>query len=469
MKWSSLLEAIEYRRVVPIVGPELSIVGGGEERTTLYDVVARELIRRLEWNDEPPAASSDLNTVVREYLRDPENNPRSLYLNVDKIVNRPAAWPTPEPLRQLASILHFDVFVTISFDTLLEQAVNEVRFGGVDKTLTRIYSISRPLDKDGDDLPLAYQAEYKDQSEVPPCPAVYHLFGKAGPVENDYTLREEDLLLFCQRLQSKDRRPENLFDLLNGRDLLLLGSGFPGWLTRFFLATAKQGQMFSGFPRPLKSGILADRLSPKDEQLVFFLERNEAVVYAEDAAQFVGELYRRWSEKFPEGERPVLSADAIAPAPDTKEVRESRIVISYAREDQKFAEAICNALTVRTLKVWLDKTELQYGSEFKPEIKDAIRQCSVFVPILSRAALSQPKRFLFREWDEGLDNAKEWIPGSRFIQPVIVDDLKAEDLSAFPKFRDVDLVWLEKGSVPDRFVTGMIDTIRSRRSKALTV
>jgi TIR domain-containing protein len=434
-------------------------------RTTLYDAVARELIQELEWNDEPPAQGSSLEAVVRQYLRDPDNQPRSLYYTVHKIVNK-KTWPTPEPLRQLASIFHFEVFVTISFDTLLEQAINEVRFGGVDKTLTRVYSISRPLSED-DDLPLAYKAEYKEGDLVPVSPAVYHLFGKAGPVENDYTLREEDLLNFCQRLQSSDRRPSNLFDLLNGRDLLLLGSGFPGWLTRFFLAIAKQGQMFSGFPRPLKSGILADRISPTDDELVLFLERNEAILYPEDSVQFVAELYRRWNEKFPEGARPALSADAVAPAPDTTEVRENKIFISYAREDQRYAEAICNALTAKNLKVWLDRSVLKTGSEFKPEIVQAIRECSVFVPVLSRSAFSGDRRFLFREWNEALDSAKEWMPGSRFIQPVIVDDLKAEDLSLFPAFRDVDIAWLENGQVPDRFVSNMIDTIRSRRSKAV--
>lgn len=466
MKWNSLLEAIEFHRVVPIVGPELSVIECDGERMTLYDAVARELIRELEWTDETPPAGSSLETVVRQYLRDPDNEPRRLYFSVHKIVNRAKAWPTPEPLRQLASVFHFDVFVTISFDSLLEQAVNEVRFGGVDKTLTRIYSIARPLGED-DDLPLAYKAEYKEDDVVPASPAVYHLFGKAGPVENDYTLREEDLLHFCQRLQSGDRRPSNLFDLLNGRDLLLLGSGFPGWLTRFFLTTAKQGLMFSGFPRPLKSGILADRLSPSDEQLILFLERNDAVLYPEDSVQFVAELSRRWKERFPEGTGPTPSADAVAPAPNTAEVRENQIFISYAREDQKQAEAICDALSAKNLKVWLDRSVLKPGSEFRPEIEQAIRQCSVFVPVLSRNAISATsRRFLFREWHEALDTAKEWMPGSRFLQPVIVDDLRPDELASFPAFKDVDIVSLENGRVPDRFVASMIETIRGRRSKA---
>ncbi len=464
VKWSNLLEAIEFRRVVPIVGPELSVLDVGGGRTTLYDVVARELIRELDWSNEPPEPGSSLDRVVREYLRDPDSETRRLYFSVHKIVNK-TAWPTPEPLRQLASIAHFDVFVTISFDTLLEQAVNEVRFKGVDNTLTRVYSIGRPL-SDDDDLPLAYKAEYKEGDAVPESPAVYHLFGKAGPVENDYTLREEDLLHFCQRLQAKDRRPPNLFDLLNGRDLLLLGAGFPGWLTRFVLATAKQGLMFSGFPRPLKAGILADRLSPSDEQLVLFLERNEAVLYPEDAVSFVDELYRQWKAKFPDGARSGKHA-AVAVAPDTAEVRENRIFISYAREDQTFAETIRNALTSKNLKVWIDRDQLRYGSEFRPEIAEAIRQCSVFVPVLSRNALSQSHRFLFREWNEARDRAKEWVPGSRFIQPVIVDDTRPDDLAAWPEFREVDLARLENGRVPDRFVANMIDTIRSRRSKAV--
>ena len=468
VKWDKLLQAIEFHKVVPVVGQELAVIEPGEPRRTLYDVVARELIREHEWSDAPPAKGSNLDTVVRTYLQDRENEPRDLYFSVHKILNKnKQAWPTPEPLRQLGSITHFDVFVTITFDSLLEQAINEVRFGGVDKTLNRVYSIGRPLGEE-DDLPLAYKARYDEGDRVPASPAVYHLFGKAGPVENDYTLREEDLLHFCQRLQSSDRRPSNLFDVLNGRDLLLLGSGFPGWLTRFFLTTAKQVQLFSGFPKPLKSGILADGSTPDDRELSMFLERNDAILYPEDSVSFVSELHRRWCEAFPVGTRPSVSADAPAPAPNVAEVRENKIFISYARADQKFAEAIYNALTAKNLKVWLDRSELKTGSEFKPEIEQAIKKCSVFVPVISRTAISENRRFLFREWNEAMDSAKEWMPGSRFIQPIIVDDMKAEELTAFPLFQNVDIAWLDNGQVPDRFVTNMIDTIRSRRSKAVS-
>src|SRR5207244_5116108 len=154
----------------------------------------------------------------------------------------------------------------------------QVRYKGEEKTVTRAYSIGRPPSADTD-LPLAYKPVYSDRDRRPVVPVVYHLFGKASVIENDYTLREEDVLQFCQRLQSRDRRPSNLFDVLKGRDLLVLGSGFPGWLTRFFLATTKPEQLFNG----KASGILADRNSPQDQDLVLFLERNHTDIYAGDS------------------------------------------------------------------------------------------------------------------------------------------------------------------------------------------
>src|SRR5438034_8525107 len=75
VKWGNLLGLIENRLVVPVVGPELSVISIDGRSLSLYDAIAGELIRTLEWSDEEPAPGSDLNTVVRTYLQDPDNKP----------------------------------------------------------------------------------------------------------------------------------------------------------------------------------------------------------------------------------------------------------------------------------------------------------------------------------------------------------------------------------------------------------
>src|SRR4051794_24380632 len=108
VKWNNLIQLIENRLVVPVVGPELMVLPSGG---TLYDAIARELIRALDWPDEEPAAGSSLETVVRTYLQNPENKLRPLYLSVLNILGKPRQpWAIPEPLRKLAAISHFDVY-----------------------------------------------------------------------------------------------------------------------------------------------------------------------------------------------------------------------------------------------------------------------------------------------------------------------------------------------------------------------
>ena len=43
-------------------------------------------------------------------------------------------------MRRLAAIRHFNLFITTSFDPLLENAINEVRFGGEPLTQTIAYA-----------------------------------------------------------------------------------------------------------------------------------------------------------------------------------------------------------------------------------------------------------------------------------------------------------------------------------------
>jgi len=179
-------------------------------------------------------------------------------------------------VRQLAEIGSFTLFVSTCFDDLMKRAIDEARFGGEERTQSLAYS------------PLKQPVDLPPSSDVP---VVYQIFG-ALSTSPEYAVSEEDLLRFTHQLQSRDRRPERLFDQLRSKSLLLLGCSFPDWLMRFLLVSAKGEQLFS---EQGSRGVVADRRTRADMTLVRFLERRRAMVYPQgDAIEFIGELHRRW-------------------------------------------------------------------------------------------------------------------------------------------------------------------------------
>ena len=98
------------------------------------------------------------------------------------------------PLRQLAEITDFNLFVSTTFDSLLEKAINQVRFGGTVRALAAITYSPKKVD----DLPSAKEKLAK--------PTVYHLMGKLSTT-GAYVISDEDLLEYVCELQSSTAGP----------------------------------------------------------------------------------------------------------------------------------------------------------------------------------------------------------------------------------------------------------------------
>ena len=169
-----------------------------------------------------------------------------------------APFEPPPALRRLAAIEDFDLFVTTTFDSLLETAINLERFGGAPSTDVLAYAPNRVAD-----LPTE-----RDRLQRP---VVYHLFGRlsASPT---YVISDEDLLEFICALQSEHLSPEKLFHELEHSHLLFIGSNFSNWLARLFLRMAKRQRLSD--PRDVGE-VLADSHSSHDERLVSFLQQCE--------------------------------------------------------------------------------------------------------------------------------------------------------------------------------------------------
>jgi hypothetical protein len=130
--WDDLLNYIEERRVIPIVGPELLRVETDAGPRLLYDWLAEKLAGKLNVDLRQLPQPCTLNDVVCWYLA-ARGRREEAYTRLRSIL-RETNFAVPPALRQLAQITDFDLLITTTFDPLLEQALNAERFGGAATT-----------------------------------------------------------------------------------------------------------------------------------------------------------------------------------------------------------------------------------------------------------------------------------------------------------------------------------------------
>src|SRR6187455_1346313 len=271
--WDDLINYIEERRVIPIVGPELLRVETESGPRLLYEWMAEKLAAKLSVDTSRLPEAYTLNDVVCWFLST-HGRREDTYTRMRSVL-REATFAPPIALRQLAQITDFNLFVTTTFDSLLEQAINAERFDGAQSTEAIAYVPNRVAD-----LPA--------EREQLQRPVVYHMFGRCS-ASPTYVISDEDTLEFVCALQSEHLTPEKLFHELEHSHLLIIGSNFSNWLARLFLRMAKRRRLSD--PRDVGE-VLADDHSDGDERLMAFLQQVSVRtrVYS-GAEQFVNELH----------------------------------------------------------------------------------------------------------------------------------------------------------------------------------
>jgi TIR domain-containing protein len=412
--WDDLLAFIEDRSVVPVVGAELLTIEESGRSVPLYRAVAERLLSKygLSGTALPGGA------VLREHheLNDAVcalgavRRIRDLYRPVHDILQKLLAEQKEplQPLRELASIRHFDLFTTTTSDDLLARALNAVRFNGSNQTDQIEYAPKLPTERRRD-IPEVPSSKYT---------AVFYLFGKAD-VSPFFAIHDEDALEFPYALQAGSG-PERMFSQLRSRNLLLIGCTFADWLSPFFLRLCNSERLFSD--QRAKKEFLVGEETARDPNVTVFLERfsQDSKCYAVEARAFVGELYQRWSERNPtagtteqatvvrEGEPAVASTGGT-------------IFISYSSDDVGAAKKLFADLEeIGGDVAWFDKSALKPGDPWDQHIRSAVQRCSLFLPLLSANTERRTEGYFRLEWNEAAERSKR-IQGRKFIFPVVID------------------------------------------------
>lgn len=170
------------------------------------------------------------------------------------------------------------------------------------------------------------------------------------------------------------------------------------------------------------------------------------------AVEFVNELHRRWIAVHPDNpdaETTPLSTTAIRPA-----VEPGAVFLSYASGDAVAATRIKQALEAEGVDVFFDRDQLQPGNDWDAKLRLSIRQCSLFVPIISRETLTQERRYFRAEWNLALEEAKmaSFSAEEVFLLPVVIDDTTIDEPALPPMFRQFQWKSLPDGQTTPDFV-----------------
>jgi hypothetical protein len=445
--WDDLLNYIEERRVIPIIGPDLLRVETESGPRPLYQWLAEKLAVRLSVDVVGLPEPLTLNDVLCCYLGQ-RGRREEAYTRLRSIM-REVQFAPPLALRQLAQITDFNLFVTTTFDPLLEQAINLERYAGQPNAEVISYAPNRVAD-----LPV-------ERSQLQGT-VVYHLLGRlsASPT---YVVSDEDMLEFICALQSEHLTPEKLFHELEHSHLLLIGSDFSNWLARLFLRMAKRKRLSD--PRDV-SEVFADDHTMKDERLVSFLQQVSVRTRVYGGAEaFVAELHTRWLARQPAALPDNKAGNApVRFQPPSREMPENAIFISYAREDLPAVQQLKAALDTAGLTTWFDLDRLEGGDDYDRKIRANIGRCSFFLPVISATTQRRHEAYFRREWSYAVDRARNIAEGAVFILPVCIDGT-LESAALMPElFKALHIVRMPDGVPPPEFLGRLKDMFGGRHS-----
>jgi TolB-like protein len=126
---------------------------------------------------------------------------------------------------------------------------------------------------------------------------------------------------------------------------------------------------------------------------------------------------------------PANSNHAPTPAPS--------LFISYASEDREVARRLRDNIRAHGIEVWYDEDELTGGDAWDKKIRDRIRACDYFMPLISKATEARREGYFRREWRQAAERTLDMSDDVMFLLPLNIDDISAYGARVPERFTQV--------------------------------
>jgi len=128
------------------------------------------------------------------------------------------------------------------------------------------------------------------------------------------------------------------------------------------------------------------------------------------------------------------------------------VFLSYASQDAEAAQKVCEALRAAGVEVWFDKSELRGGDAWDQSIRRQIKNCALFIPVVSRHTHERAEGYFRLEWKLAVDRSHLITATKAFLLPVVIDDSPDDDEQVPDRFRELQWTRLPGGETPPAFV-----------------
>ena len=127
------------------------------------------------------------------------------------------------------------------------------------------------------------------------------------------------------------------------------------------------------------------------------------------------------------------------------------IFLSYASQDAEAARHIVESLRSAGIEVWFDQSELRGGEAWDRQISRQIRECALFIAVISTHTDARAEGYFRREWRIAVDRTRDMADDEAFLLPVVIDSTPDATARVPDKFREVQWTRLPGGVAPAAF------------------
>jgi non-specific serine/threonine protein kinase len=144
------------------------------------------------------------------------------------------------------------------------------------------------------------------------------------------------------------------------------------------------------------------------------------------------------------------------------------VFLSYASDDAAAAVRICESLQAAGIEVWFDQSELRGGDAWDAAIRRQIKQCALFMAVISENTHARVEGYFRLEWKLAVDRSHFMAPDQRFLLPVVIDGTPQTDERIPERLREMHWLSAPAGETTAAFIQRVLDLLSRDPLRTLT-
>jgi eukaryotic-like serine/threonine-protein kinase len=137
------------------------------------------------------------------------------------------------------------------------------------------------------------------------------------------------------------------------------------------------------------------------------------------------------------------------------------VFLSYASQDADAARRIAEALRAAGIVVWFDREELRGGDAWDAKIRRQIKECALFVPVISAHTDARVEGYFRREWRLAVERMHDMADDAAFLVPVVIDETPEAQARVPDRFRERQWTRLIGGEMTAAFAERVAQLLRA--------